>query len=107
LPAPPTCFSVLGSAPASRLAARLVSRAPFFRPQFTRLVYSDFRQADGKTLGVLDLTIRDKKVVSTNGYLADIIGNRQAYWVLVPCYVYILYYAMWGHRVGKTGGSEL
>ena len=26
----------------------------------------------GKTLGVLDLTIREKKVVSTNGYLADI-----------------------------------
>ncbi|MBP7585086.1 MAG: sugar MFS transporter [Spirochaetes bacterium] len=41
------------------------------------------------------------------GYLADIIGNRQAYWILVPCYVYILYFAARGHRVGKTGGSEL
>jgi glucose/galactose transporter len=41
------------------------------------------------------------------GYLADIIGNQQSYWVLVPCYVYILYYAMWGHRAGKTGTTEL
>lgn len=41
------------------------------------------------------------------GYLADLIGNRQAYWVLVPCYLYILYYARWGHRVGRSGGAEL
>jgi len=33
------------------------------------------------------------------GYFADILGNQRAYWVLIPCYLYILYYAAAGHRV--------
>ncbi len=35
------------------------------------------------------------------GYFADIMGNRSAYWVLIPCYLYIFYYAAAGHRLGK------
>ncbi len=35
------------------------------------------------------------------GYLADRYGNQQAYWILVPCYLYIHYYASKGHRIGK------
>ncbi len=33
------------------------------------------------------------------GYLADIesIGSRQAYWIFVPCYLFILYYSKRGH----------
>lgn len=33
------------------------------------------------------------------GYFADIYGVRDAYWVLLPCYLFLVYYAMYGHRV--------
>lgn len=33
------------------------------------------------------------------GYIADIIGNVQkAYWVIIPCYIFIIYYASYGHK---------
>ena len=37
------------------------------------------------------------------GYLAgiDAIGSREAYWILVPCYVFILFFATTGHKIGK------
>lgn len=35
------------------------------------------------------------------GYFADNVNVRQAYWVLFPCYVYLVYYAVYGHRVRK------
>lgn len=34
------------------------------------------------------------------GYLADIVNPQQAYWILVPCYLFILYYAVAGYKVG-------
>jgi MFS transporter, FHS family, L-fucose permease len=33
------------------------------------------------------------------GALADSINPQQAYWIMVPCYLFILYYAMAGHKV--------
>jgi len=33
------------------------------------------------------------------GLLADHYDERSAYWVLMPCYLYILFYAVWGHRI--------
>jgi MFS transporter, FHS family, L-fucose permease len=37
------------------------------------------------------------------GKLVDIpgIGNQLAYWILVPCYIFILFYALNGHKIGK------
>lgn len=37
------------------------------------------------------------------GYLADVesIGATNAYWIMVPCYIIILYFAVWGHKIGK------
>jgi len=35
------------------------------------------------------------------GRLADIIDPQQAYLVVIPCYFFILYYAVTGHKVGK------
>lgn len=37
------------------------------------------------------------------GKLVDIpgIGNQQAYWILLPCYIFILFYAFSGHKIGK------
>ena len=33
------------------------------------------------------------------GSLADVVGVRQAYWVLIPCYVYLVFYAVYGHKI--------
>jgi glucose/galactose transporter len=35
------------------------------------------------------------------GYLADLYDVRAAYWVLFPCYLYLVYYAAYGHKVRK------
>lgn len=35
------------------------------------------------------------------GYFADSFGLREAYWVLVPCYLYLIYYAIYGHKARK------
>ncbi|WP_037501720.1 sugar MFS transporter [Sphingobacterium deserti] len=32
------------------------------------------------------------------GWMADVSSERNAYWVLVPCFAYIVFYAFWGHR---------
>lgn len=29
------------------------------------------------------------------------VGFQQAYWIMVPCYLFILYFAVKGHKVGK------
>ncbi len=33
------------------------------------------------------------------GFFADMTGERDAYWVLLPCYAYLMYYAFHGHLV--------
>ncbi len=35
------------------------------------------------------------------GHLSESIGTRGAYSIMAPCYLYILYYAVKGHQVGK------
>ncbi len=35
------------------------------------------------------------------GYFADSAGLREAYWVLLPCYGYLIHYAIWGHRLRR------
>lgn len=35
------------------------------------------------------------------GYFADAYGLREAYWVLLPCYLYLVYYAVYGHKIRK------
>jgi MFS transporter, FHS family, L-fucose permease len=42
------------------------------------------------------------------GFLADSINPQQAYWIMVPCYLFILYYAIAGHKIrSKTVTSPL
>jgi len=33
------------------------------------------------------------------GHYADTIGARAAYWVLLPCFVYLVFYAIYGHKI--------
>jgi fucose permease len=35
------------------------------------------------------------------GYFADLYDVRTAYWVLFPCYLYLVYYAFYGHKVRR------
>ena len=35
------------------------------------------------------------------GRLADVVNPQQAYIIVIPCYLFILYYAAMGHKVGK------
>lgn len=35
------------------------------------------------------------------GYLSDVWTSQQAYWLGVPCYMVIVYYAWWGHKVRR------
>jgi len=43
------------------------------------------------------------------GYLADIesIGTNQAYWIMVPCYLFILFFAVKGHKMGKIAKTNI
>jgi glucose/galactose transporter len=42
--------------------------------------------------------------IAGGGYLADSesVGATQAYWIMVPCYLFILFYAVRGHKIGKS-----
>jgi fucose permease len=33
------------------------------------------------------------------GYFADAFNPHKAYWILLPCYLYLVYYAYYGYRV--------
>lgn len=33
------------------------------------------------------------------GHFSDLHGQRAAYWVLLPCYLYLVFYAMYGHKI--------
>jgi fucose permease len=35
------------------------------------------------------------------GYLSDAWGAQNAYWIAVPCYLFILYFAVYGHKVRR------
>lgn len=39
------------------------------------------------------------------GALADYWNPQQAYWIVVPCYTVILYYAIAGHKVGRKNSA--
>ncbi len=35
------------------------------------------------------------------GYIADLHDVRTAYWVLIPCYLYLVFYAFYGHQIKR------
>lgn len=40
------------------------------------------------------------------GYFADLYNVRLAYWVLFPCYLYLVFYAFHGHRIRSWVGAR-
>lgn len=52
--------------------------------------------------GILVMGIAGGAVIPlAYGALSHSIGAHQAYWIAVPCYLYILYYGISGHKVRK------
>jgi MFS transporter, FHS family, L-fucose permease len=41
------------------------------------------------------------------GALADSSNRQAAYWIMIPCYVYILYFGAKGHAVGKASITKV
>ena len=35
------------------------------------------------------------------GLEADRLGEHTAYWLLIPCFLYMIFYAIYGHKIGK------
>jgi fucose permease len=33
------------------------------------------------------------------GRLSDIFSPHEAYWILLPCYIFIGWYAAWGYKI--------
>lgn len=33
--------------------------------------------------------------------LVEVQTHQQAYWIVIPCYLWITYYAFWGHKIGR------
>ena len=33
------------------------------------------------------------------GHYSDTIGSRAAYWVMLPCFIYLVFYAVYGHKI--------
>ena len=40
------------------------------------------------------------------GWMVDILSFQSAYWINIPCYLYILYFATRGHKVSKRKNSH-
>jgi MFS transporter, FHS family, L-fucose permease len=40
------------------------------------------------------------------GAVSDAAGAQQAYWIAIPCYLIILYYALYGHKVKRWSKSS-
>jgi MFS transporter, FHS family, L-fucose permease len=40
------------------------------------------------------------------GWLADRYTLKSAYWILLPCYLYLLFYALYGHRIRRWTGKR-
>jgi glucose/galactose transporter len=36
------------------------------------------------------------------GYLSDHIGPKQAYWMVIPCYATVYFYAAYGHKIRRS-----
>jgi len=41
-----------------------------------------------------------------HGFLADRIGLQSSYAIAIVCYLYVLFYAVRGYRIGKTGNNN-
>jgi glucose/galactose transporter len=41
------------------------------------------------------------------GYFADLYNVRAAYWVLLPCYIFLVFYAIQGHKIRSWSSRDI
>ena len=41
------------------------------------------------------------------GHFADVFSLRDAYWVLFPCYIYLIFYAIRGHKLRRWRSTQM
>jgi MFS transporter, FHS family, L-fucose permease len=41
------------------------------------------------------------------GYLSDYFNPQQAYWILVPCYLYLLFFSVKGYKIGRSISKQI
>ena len=41
------------------------------------------------------------------GYLSDYYNAQQAYWILVPCYLYLLFFSVKGYKIGRSISKQI
>lgn len=51
---------------------------------------------------IVDLTKADMVSFGINDTFATAHAATEGYWILLPCYIIILYYAVWGHKLGLS-----
>lgn len=51
---------------------------------------------------IVDLTKADMVSFGINDTFATAQAATEGYWILLPCYIIILYYAVWGHKLGLS-----
>jgi MFS transporter, FHS family, L-fucose permease len=51
---------------------------------------------------IVDLTKADMLSFGINDTFATAHAATEGYWILLPCYIIILYYAVWGHKLGLS-----
>lgn len=39
--------------------------------------------------------------------LGEDVGYQQAFWIMIPCYLFILYFSVWGYKVGVKPKDEI
>ena len=56
--------------------------------------------------GLLITAIAGGALVVVQGWLADIYGLQNSFWLTVACEVYVLWYALWGSRPNQAAGES-
>lgn len=72
---------------ASALLIMAISGGAIIPPLYGRIV-------DAKQQELISEGIQNNDAMAT--------AATNSYWILIPCYAIILFYALWGHKIGKT-----
>ena len=102
------CTSILTSGHAAMISILLVG---FFNsimfPSIFTLGIAGLGPLTGDGSGVLVMAIVGGAIIPLlEGVLADHVGIQHAFVLPVLCYLYIVYYALWGSRPSNAGGKH-
>ena len=90
------------SGPSAIVILRLMAGGVFFWEGLLKFVYVNQGVGRFTKLGasVMVMGLCGNAILPlVYGWLADHLDPRQAYWVLLPCYCYLFFYALVGHRI--------